>query len=166
MRWISSFMTSAVGLRCQGGRAAHSLQGPRQGNIEWYSPASHTGGTLLQISFLIISNLFLFGPIKTRKKRVKKVEIFWNICFRRFYTHMHPFKLLFDFFEQNFSFFPYLSHFGPFGPPKKGEWTIFGSEDKWILLLATIGHSKTLVRKWSYSGSGGPTFRLDYQACA
>ena len=61
-------MTSAVGLRCQGGRGAHCLHGPRGGNIEGDSLASHSGGTLLQISFLIISNLFLFGPLEALKK--------------------------------------------------------------------------------------------------
>ena len=63
-------MTSAVSLRCQGGRGAHCLHGPRGGNIEGDSPASHSGDTLLQIYFLIISILFL--PSKTQGNRLRQ----------------------------------------------------------------------------------------------
>ena len=99
----------------------------------------------LNLRFFLI--WVIWGAFWTQKgppKIVKGVQKFIYIFFRRFYTHIHPFKLLFDFLEQTLRFFLIWVIWGHFGP-KKALKIVKGSKNFEIFFSAVFTLICTLL---------------------
>ena len=124
--------------------------------------------TLLNCYLIFLSKFYDFSLFESfwghfdQKKALKMsegVQKFWNNFFYRFYTHMFPFQLLLDFFEQILHFFliwVILGVFGGFGGPKKGVRPGFRPVTQKNLERHCLRLPKSIVRKINSSGALGP----------